>query len=240
MARAADRGGPGPAGEPGDRAAGRPGDGTAGGPAAGAEPDDGTGTGTGTPPRKRNRRRRVVMEWVIALAAAVVLATGLRAFVFEVFFVPTTSMVPTLGVYDRILVEKAFFSWHDVRQGEIVVFHPPAQEAADCGGPRDADLVKRVIALPGQTIYSQGNNIYVDGRKLAEPYLPHPDPLGPPIPHATARAPFRVPAGEFYMMGDNRSISCDSRYWGPVKGSNIVGQVIMLIWHDGHPDLRIF
>jgi signal peptidase I len=179
-------------------------------------------------------------EWVIALAFAVVLATGLRAFVFEVFFVPTTSMVPTLAAYDRILVQKAFFSWHDVRQGDILVFRPPAGEASKCGGPPDPDLVKRVIALPGQTIYSRGNRVYVDGRKLAEPYLPRYDPLGPPIPHASASSPFRVPAGDFYMMGDNRAISCDSRYWGPIKGTSIVGRVIVLIWRNGHPDLRFF
>ena len=79
-------------------------------------------------------------------------------------------MVPTLGVYDRILVQKAFFTWHDVREGDIVVFsHPPLD---DCPGPQNGDLVKRVIALPGQTIYSSGNSIYVNGRLLAEPYLP--------------------------------------------------------------------
>jgi signal peptidase I len=228
MARAADRGGP-PAGEP---------DGTEAGAAAGSA----TTPGGSTPgsPRRARRRRRAAVEWLVALVLAVVLAAALRAWVFEVFFVPTTSMEPTLGRYDRILVLKAFFNWHDVRQGDVLVFHPPKQEQADCGGPRDSDLVKRVIALPGQTIYSQGNNIYVNGRKLAEPYLPHYDPLGPPIPHASALHPFRVPAGEFYMMGDNRAISCDSRYWGPVKGTNIVGQVILLIWHDGHPDLGFF
>ncbi|MGH3405980.1 MAG: signal peptidase I, partial [Streptosporangiaceae bacterium] len=238
-ARAADHGGPGAPdepgapgepGEPGGRAAGRH---ASGPPSADAQP-------SGTPPRSRRRRRRVAAEWVIALAFAVVLATGLRAFVFEVFFVPTTSMVPALAVGDRILVQKAFFSWHDVRQGDILVFRSPPQEPSRCGGPPDPDLVKRVIALPGQTIYSRGNSIYVDGRKLAEPYLPSHDPLGPPIPHASASSPFRVPAGDFYMMGDNRAISCDSRYWGPIKGTSIVGQVILTIWRDGHPDLHFF
>jgi signal peptidase I len=197
-------------------------------------------TSPGQPPSPRRRRRRAAVEWIVALAVAVALAAGLRAFVFEVFFVPTTSMVPTLDVGDRILVQKAFFNWHDVRYGEILVFHAPPREQTECGGPRDSDLVKRVIALPGQTIYSQGNNIFVDGRKLAEPYLPHYDPLGPPIPHASASHPFKVPAGDFWMMGDNRAISCDSRYWGPIKGTSIVGRVIVLIWHNGHPDLHFF
>ena len=236
MTEPADRGGPG--GEPGGRAPGRH---ASDAQSPDTQPADAQAPGsTPPPPRSRRRRRRVLTEWVIALAFAVVLATGLRAFVFEVFFVPTTSMVPTLAAYDD-LVQKAFFSWHDVRQGDILVFRSPPGEASRCGGPPDPDLVKRVIALPGQTIYSQGNSVYVDGRKLAEPYLPRYDPLGPPIPHASASSPFRVPAGERpCMMGDNRAISCDSRYWGPIKGTSIVGRVIVLIWRNGHPDLRFF
>jgi signal peptidase I len=147
-------------------------------------------------------------------------------------------MVPSLGVYDRILVQKAFYGPGDVRQGDIVVFsHPPLDH---CPGPQNDDLVKRVIALPGQTIYSSGNGIYVDGRRLAEPYLPRYDPLGPPIPDASRQRPYRVPPGEFYLMGDNRAISCDSRYWGPVKGSIIVGKVVLVWWHNSHPDFRGF
>ncbi|MGH3157209.1 MAG: signal peptidase I [Streptosporangiaceae bacterium] len=207
-----------------------------------AEPASSQGDVSGdpeaAPPRRRKRRRRALTETVIAIAVALLLALGLRAFVFQTYFIPTSSMVPALDVGDRILVQKAFFSWHDVHTGEIVVFsHPPRD---DCGGPSEGDLVKRVIALPGQTIYSAGNNIYVDGRLLPEPFLPHYDPLGPPIPDASKARPFRVPAGEFYMMGDNRAISCDSRYWGPIKGSSMVGQVVLVWWHNGHPDLHGF
>ena len=166
------------------------------------------------------------------------LAGLVRMFAFPTFWIPSSSMVPTLGVYDRIVVQKAFFSWHDVREGDIVVFsHPPLDH---CPGPANGDLVKRVIALPGQTIYSTGGNIYVNGRLLAEPYLPHPDPLGPPIPHASPQHPYRVPPAEFYVLGDNRAISCDSRYWGPVKGSSIVGQVVLVWWHNGRPDFHRF
>jgi signal peptidase I len=135
------------------------------------------------------------------------------------------------------VVQKAFFTWHDVREGDIVVFsHPPLDR---CPGP-EGDLVKRVIALPGQTIYSSGNSIYVNGQLLAEPYLPHHDPLGPPIPGASSRYPYRVPPGEFYVLGDNRAVSCDSRYWGPIKGSSIVGKVVLVWWRDDHPHFRWF
>jgi signal peptidase I len=189
--------------------------------------------------RRRPRSRwRALAETGVAILVALLLAAGLRAFVFQTFYIPTSSMVPTLDVGDRILVQKAFFNWHDVREGDIVVFsHPPLDR---CPGPPQSDLVKRVIGLPGQTIYSSGNTIYIDGRPLAEPYLPRYDPLGPPIPGASAQHPFRVPAGEFYVLGDNRAISCDSRYWGPIKGTSIVGKVVLLWWHNGHPDLHIF
>ena len=180
----------------------------------------------------------MLIETGAAILVALLLAAGLRAFVFQTFFIPSASMVPTLGVYDRILVQKAFFNWHDVRTGDIVVFaHPPLDH---CPGPQQGDLVKRVIALPGQTIYSSGSNIYVNGRLLPQPFLPRHDPLGPPIPNASRQHPFRVPAGEFYMMGDNRAISCDSRYWGPIKGTSIVGKVVLLWWHNGHPDFHPF
>jgi signal peptidase I len=183
----------------------------------------------------RRRRRRALAELAVTILVALLLGGLVRAFAFQTFWIPSSSMTPTLGVYDRIVVQKAFFSWRDVREGEIVVFsHPPADH---CPGP-PGDLVKRVIALPGQTIYSSGSSIYVNGRLLAESYLARYDPLGPPI--ASRLHPYRVPPGQFYLLGDNRADSCDSRYWGPVTGSSIIGKVVLTFWHDGHPDLRWF
>jgi signal peptidase I len=181
-------------------------------------------------------RRRRLVETAVMILGAVLVAGLIRAFVFQIFWIPSSSMEPTLGVHDRIAVQKAFFTWRDIHEGDIVVFsHPPRDH---CPGPQKGDLVKRVIALPGQTIYSSGNSIYVNGRVLAEPYLPRRDPLWPAI--ASGQHPYRVPPRDFYMLGDNRSNSCDSRYWGPVKGSSIVGKVVLVLWHDGHPDFRRF
>ena len=189
----------------------------------------------GTP--RRRRWRRTLAETAIVIFVAVLLAGLVRTFAFQTFWIPSASMTPTLAVYDRVVVQKAFFTWHDVREGDIVVFsHPPLD---DCPGP-GGDLVKRVIGLPGQTIYSSGDSIYVNGRLLAEPYLPPDDPFGPSIPDASRQHPYRVPPGEFYLLGDNRADSCDSRYWGPIKGSSIVGKVVLVWWHDGHPDFRRF
>ena len=188
-----------------------------------------------TAPQRRRRWKRALAEMAITILVAVLLAGLVRTFAFQPFWIPSSSMAPTLGVYDRVLVQKAFFTWRDVHEGQIVVFSHPR---LDHCGPQEGDLVKRVIALPGQTIYSSGNSIYVNGRLLAEPYLPHSDPLGPPI--ASSRHPYRVPPGEFYMLGDNRSDSCDSRYWGPIKGSSMIGKVVLVWWHDDHPDFRRF
>jgi signal peptidase I len=200
--------------------------GPAGTDPAGTEP-------AGNGPRRRKRWRSLT-ETVITVLAAALVAVLLRTYACQSFYVPSASMAPTLAVYDRILVQKAFFTWHDVREGNIVVFtHPPLDH---CPGVPAGDLVKRVIALPGQTIYSAGDSIYINGHRLAEPYLPGYDPLGPPI--ASRQHPYRVPPGEFYVLGDNRADSCDSRYWGPIRGSSIVGKAIVVIWHDSHPEFH--
>jgi len=198
-------------------------------------PDPADADPAGTAPRRRRRWKRALAEMAITILVAVLLAGLVRTFAFQPFWIPSSSMAPTLGVYDRVLVQKAFFTWRDVHEGQIVVFSHPR---LDHCGPQEGDLVKRVIALPGQTIYSSGNSIYVNGRLLAEPYLPHRDPLGPPI--ASSQHPYRVPPGEFYMLGDNRADSCDSRYWGPIKGSSMIGKVVLVWWHDDHPDFRRF
>jgi signal peptidase I len=199
------------------------------------EPPDADPADAGAADAGPRRRRRALAEMAIMILLAGLLAGLVRMFAFPTFWIPSSSMAPTLGVYDRVAVQKAFFSWHNVHEGDIVVFgHPPLDH---CPGP-EGDLVKRVIALPGQTVYSSGSGIYVNGRLLAEPYLPHDDPLGPPI--ASRQHPYRVPSGEFYLLGDNRADSCDSRYWGPVKGASIVGKVVLLWWHDNHPDFRRF
>jgi signal peptidase I len=200
---------------------------------ADADPADAAAAGAG--PRRRRRRRRALAETATMIGVAVLLAELARTFAFQTFWIPSSSMEPALDVYDRVVVQKAFFTWRDVREGDIVVFSHPRLD--DCPGP-DSHLVKRVIALPGQTIYSSGNGIYVNGRLLAEPYLPHDDPLGPPI--ASTQHPYRVPPGEFYLLGDNRADSCDSRFWGPIRGSSIVGKVVLVFWHDHHPDFRRF
>jgi signal peptidase I len=175
-------------------------------------------------------------RWIIELAGVVVVALVvaflLRTFVIATYSIPSGSMEPTLQVGDRIVVNKLSYHLHGVDRGNIIVFSTPPTE--DCAGPPVADLVKRVIGLPGETISLSGGNVFINGRLLAEPWLPssvhgvtHPGPSTEPY---ALHHPYRIPSGDVYVMGDNRTLSCDSRYWGPVAESTIVGKVDLRIW----------
>jgi len=185
---------------------------------------------------RRRRRKRLLIEWTVVLAVAAVVAVLLRAFVVQAFFVPSPSMVPTLQVGDRILVIKMSLLTGPVQRGSIVVFHHPA--VFPCSGGDDVeDLVKRVIGLPGETIYSSGNTIYINGKPLHEPGWFR---AGYAEVGSTPIAKQIVPIGDYFMMGDNRTDSCDSRIFGPIAASSIVGQVEMIVWRNGHPYIHAF
>lgn len=174
------------------------------------------------PPEPKRRRHRLV-GWLIVIIVAAVVSVLLRLFVVQTFWVPTGSMTPTLLPNDRILVQKFDFP---LQRGEIVVFDHPKR---DLEPPLNEDLVKRIIGLPGETIWSVGNTVYIDGKPLAEPWLPKGTQLGQPIQRQT------IPKGEYFMMGDNRSDSYDSRDWGPIPGNTIIGRVFLVIWRNSHP-----
>jgi signal peptidase I len=172
-------------------------------------------------------------EAAVVVVAALVVAVLLRLFVVESFFIPSASMAPTLQVGDRILVDKLAYDFHGVDRGDIVVFSRPADE--NCGGPVVPDLVKRVIGLPGETISLSGTgDVLIDGATLHETWLPqskrgttYPGPSGPAY---DLDRPYKIPSGKYFVMGDNRKNSCDSRYWGPISKSSIVGKVDVRIW----------
>jgi signal peptidase I len=173
------------------------------------------------------KKHRRWLSWVVVVAVAAIVATILRLFVVQTFFVPSASMEPTLLPGDRMLVLKVGYS---LGRGSIVVFrHPPRETPDMCAGSSTDDLVKRIIGLPGEYISSRGNTVLINGKPLAEPWLPKGEPLGPPIPAQ------RIPANYYFMMGDNRTDSCDSRRWGPIPRSLIIGQVIVVVWRNGHP-----
>lgn len=181
-------------------------------------------------PRKKHTWKHRLTEWGILILIAVVLALVLRIWVVQSFYIPSGSMEPTLQGGDRILVNKLSYVFGTVHTGNIVVFRRPA---ADVGPANIHYLVKRVIGLPGQTISEKNGEVYINGRLLKEPWLP----TGTLTYHLKTQ---KIPPGEYFVMGDNRGDSFDSRYFGPIPGSLIVGQVTMLVWRHGHLYLRIF
>jgi len=196
-----------------------PGDGAPGAGTAAA-----AGAGAAAEAARKRRRGRWAVEWAIVLVVALAVALGVRAYVVQTFFIPSASMEPTLLIGDRIIVDKLSYHLHDVHRGDIVVFgRPPGEAALNIN-----DLVKRVIGLPGETISSQGDNVLINGHVLKEPWLTKGTKLGPPI------TPFVIPANDYFVMGDNRSDSQDSRFFGPIPRSLIVGRVVMRIWPLSH------
>jgi signal peptidase I len=178
------------------------------------------------------RSGRWIVELGIVVVVAVIIAVLLRTFVVATYSIPSGSMEPTLQVGDRIVVDKLSYHLHGVDRGNIIVFSTPPKE--NCAGPPVADLVKRVIGLPGETISLSGGRVYINGKYLPEPWLPQSDQNstepGPSAAPYALHQPYRIPTNEVFVMGDNRTFSCDSRYWGPVKESTIVGKVDFRIW----------
>ncbi len=171
---------------------------------------------------------RWILEWSLVLVVALLLALGVRTFVAQMFYIPSGSMLPTLQVGDRIVVDKLSYQLHAVHRGDIVVFRRPPLEQAPY-----ADLVKRVIGLPGDTISAVDGRVYIDGKPLNEPWLPNPPPITSPSPLPNGFSlnhPYTVPAGDYYVMGDNRTDSEDSRYFGPISGNLMVGKMAFVVW----------
>ena len=167
--------------------------------------------------------RKGVIEWGVILAIAIGAALVIRIFLIEPFFIPTGSMEPTLNVHDRVLVNKLSYHLHGVHRGDIIVFAKPSTD----NEPGIKDLVKRVIGLPGERIQSGPNGeILINGQPIKQSWLTaqaKADP-GPPI------IPMTIPAGEYFVMGDNRGDSSDSRVFGPIPRHLIVGRAFIIVW----------
>ncbi len=190
--------------------------------------DSSADTTVNAPLPRRRRRGKWLIEWALILLTALVIALVFRAYVAQTFYIPSASMEPTLQIGDRIIVSKLSVTWGTIHRGDIVVFKAPENASNICGEPAEPVFVKRVIGLPGDHLKSIGNSIYVNGRKLNESWQHSPTIGDRPIPSGTV-----VPKDDYYMIGDNNSASCDSRYWGPINRSAIIGKAIFRIWPLG-------
>lgn len=173
-------------------------------------------TPPGSKPKHRSLRNSV--EWVLIIGAALVAAVVIKTYLIQAFYIPSASMEHTLNIQDRVLVNKLSYRLHDIHRGDIVVFERPPN---DVGQIRD--LIKRVVGLPGETVEGREGTVFVDGRPLREPYLERGV--------VTSDFPARhIPDGYIWVMGDNRGNSSDSRVFGAVAESSIVGRAFIRVW----------
>jgi signal peptidase I len=199
---------------------------------------DGRPGATPLPPARR--RKSVVREYVEAIAIAILLALVIRTLIVQAFTIPSGSMMDTLLVGDYILVNKFLYGPEvpvtDYRlpairvphRGDIIVFKYPQDEKRD--------FIKRIIGTPGDTVQVRGQQVLINGQALEEPYVRrNPSGLahtGSPgfCGYAYACEPLVVPADSYFVMGDNRDNSQDSRYWGFVKRDKIKGKAFLIYW----------
>ena len=192
-------------------------------------------------------RYQLVKEVPLLVLMAILIAFGVKTFVAQAFYIPSASMVPQLEVGDRVVVSKLAYDLHDPRRGDVIVFDAPprapgVQQASKRTGvgrivrdifesigvlqPSTEEYIKRVIALPGETVEGRNGHVFVNGRQVVEPYLPA----------GTTTTDFpalKVPSGALWVMGDNRTNSSDSRVFGPIRRSSVVGRAILRLWPFG-------
>ena len=163
---------------------------------------------------------RGVAEWILVVVGAVLAALLVKTFLFQAFRIPSESMVPTLLVGDRVLVNKVSYKLHDVHRGDVVVFTRP-EKLEDPSGTEPEDLIKRVVAVGGDTVVARDGVLYVNNQPMTEPYVQQ------------GAGTFRldeavtVPEGQVFVMGDNRENSQDSRYFGPISTDTIIGRAFV-------------
>lgn len=159
--------------------------------------------------------KQFIKETFQSVVIALILALIIRTFIFQPFYIPSRSMVPTLVPGDRILVTKFNYWFSQPKRGDVIVFKYPVNP--------DKDFVKRIIALGGETLSIRNNNVYINGEKLEEPYLKK---------GIVTRdfGPVTVPEDSVFVMGDNRPDSRDSRYWGALDKDLIIGKAVVRFW----------
>ncbi|MBE9114983.1 signal peptidase I [Lusitaniella coriacea LEGE 07157] len=164
------------------------------------------------------------------IALSLILAFGIRSFIAEARFIPSESMLPTLEVHDRLIIEKVSYHLKKPERGDIIVFMPP-EAAINCDPKQQLPLkdayIKRVVGLPGEQVQVRNGRVYINDELLEENYTyTEPDDRSSPLPPIAAI----VPKKSYLVLGDNRNASCDSRIWGFVPEDNIIGRAVVRFW----------
>jgi signal peptidase I len=173
--------------------------------------------------------RRSLLELPVILLVSFVLVFGfVRPVVASPFYVGSASMVPTLKVWDRVLINKLAYDLEGPQRGDIVLFESPD------GG--EEPLIKRVVALPGDRLQLRGGALFVNGSKVDESYLRR-ETCARGMPKTCSFGPKTVPENHVFVMGDNRTNSLDSRFFGPVPEENLIGEALFRFWPPGRVGL---
>ncbi len=193
------------------------------------------------------RRIRIAVDWIVTIVGAIAIVLAIKAWVVNPYRIPSSSMEPTLHCArgpgapgcearfsDRVLANRFVYHFRDPRRGEIIVFNVPPEAQAKCGA--GGTFVKRIIGLPGERLQIRlirgAGYVYIDGKKLDEPYVQRDRrDIGP-------GKTYRIPEDHYFMMGDNRSSSCDSRMWGALPRENVIGKVFMTYWPPNRISFR--
>lgn len=162
-----------------------------------------------------------VRENIRVLAIALAIAFLIRALIAEPRYIPSDSMLPTLAVGDRVVIEKISYRFHPPTQGDIIVFNPPPQLQLLGYRPNQA-FIKREIGEPTQTVAVQNHQVYINNIPLPENYIAEP-------PNYELN-PVEVPEGTLFVMGDNRNNSNDSHLWGFLPQQNVIGRAVFRFW----------
>lgn len=181
--------------------------------------------------QQRRRGWQQIREWVVVIGVAVLIATFLRAFVVQQFYIAGPSMETTLFGDDRVLVNKLSYRFGEPSRGDVVVFD---RVTGDGNTVQHDDLIKRVIGLAGEEVEIRSCDVFINGAKIDEPWLPaamRDQNLAPADRCGTPDiAAVVVGEGQVYLIGDNRPMSFDSRMFGPVDSDLIVGRAVVIIW----------
>ncbi len=165
-------------------------------------------------------------SFLLMIVVVIGVSFGLRTYVIEPFQIPSGSMEETIMTGDMVFAEKVSYALDDPKQGEIIVFSDPQVPSRI--------LIKRVIATEGQTVSIQNGTVYVDGVALQEDYaIGKSNPLNT-ISGTKISYPYTIPHGEIWVMGDNREHSSDSRYFGPIDRSTVIGKAVLIYWPLNH------
>ncbi len=175
------------------------------------------------------RAKSVVREYAEALIIAVLLALVIRTFVVQAFKIPSGSMLPTLQIGDHILVNKFLYYFQPVERGDIIVFKFPQDETRD--------FIKRVIALPGETLEIRGKQVIINGKPLDEPYAVYGDWPVSRLGERDRLGPMVIPPDRLFMMGDNRDHSMDSRVWGFLDLHKVKGKAFVVYFSVRSDDI---